>query len=177
MAMLSDLTEELDQWSDAGLEATVWWRDDDAGADGPQLDRLLEVASAAGAIVHLAAIPEHLTEAGQARILAADCAWVLAHGFSHIDHAPPGEGSWELGGHRPISVILGELAAGKARLERAFGDRFIPVVTPPWGRIAPQVAERLPDIGVYCVSLTAPRAAKFLAPNLLEISVCCDPIN
>ena len=177
MAMLSDLTEELDQWSDAGLEATVWWRDDDAGADGPQLNRLLEIATAAGAIVHLAAIPEHLTQTGETRILAADGARVIQHGFSHFDHAPPGEGSWELGSHRPISVTLGELAEGKARLEAAFGDRFIPVVTPPWGRIAPEIAERLPDIGVHCVSLTTSRPARYRAPNLLEISVCCDPIN
>ena len=177
MATLSDLTEELDQWSDAGLEATVWWRNDDAGTDSPQMDRLLEIATAADAIVHLAAIPEHLTETARVAILAADCAWVLEHGFSHIDHAPPGEGSWELGAHRPVSVTLGELAEGKARLERAFGDRFIPVVTPPWGRIAPEVAERLPGIGVHCVSLTTSRPARWRAPNLLEISICCDPIN
>ena len=177
MATLSDLNEELDQWSDAGLEAAVWWRDDDAGADGPQLNRLLEIATVAGAIVHLAAIPERMTQTGKTRILAADGARVIQHGFSHFDHAPPGEGSWELGSHRPILVTLGELAEGKARLERAFGDRFIPVVTPPWGRIAPEVAERLPDIGVHCVSLTTARAAKYRAPNLLEISICCDPIN
>ncbi len=177
MATLCDLARELDQWSDAGLEATLWWRNDDAGTEGPQLDRLLEIATAAGAIVHLAVVPEHLTEAGRSTMLAPDCAWFLEHGFSHIDYAPPGEGSWELGNHRPVSVILGELAKGKARLEEAFGDRFIPAVTPPWGRIAPEVAERLPDIGVHCVSLTTPRASKFLAPDLLEISVCCDPIN
>jgi len=177
MAMLTDLIEELDQWSDAGLDAGVWWRDDDAGEDGPQLDRLLNIATAAGAIVHLAAIPEHLTEAGQTRILAADCARVIQHGFAHIDHAPPGEGSWELGAHRPVSVTLGELAKGKACLERAFGDRFIPVLTPPWGRIAPQVAERLPQIGVSCISMTTARPARYRAPGLLEISVCCDPIN
>ena len=138
---------------------------------------MLQTATAAGAIVHLAAIPEHLTEAGQSRILAADCAYVTQHGFAHIDHAPPGEGSWELGAHRPVPVILGELAEGKARLERAFGDRFIPILTPPWGRIAPEVAARLPDIGMHCVSLTTARSARFLAPHLLEISVCCDPIN
>ncbi len=177
MTTLSDLKEELDRWSDAGLEATVWWRDDDAGAAGPQLDRLLEIAAAAGAIVHTAVIPEHLTEAGRLRILAADSARVLAHGFAHIDHAPPGEGSWELGSHRPVSVTLAELARGKARLEAAFGERFLPVVSPPWGRIAPEVAGRLPGLGLPCVSLTMPRAARFLAPDLLEISVCCDPIN
>jgi len=177
MATLSDLNEELDQWSDAGLEATVWWRNDDTGTDSPQLNRLLEIATAAGAFVHLAAIPEHLTEAERSAILAADCAWVLQHGFSHIDHAPPGEGSWELGSHRPISVTLGELAEGKARLEQTFGDRFIPVVTPPWGRIAPEIAERLPELGLRCISLTKPRPAKYRAPDLLEISVCCDPIN
>ena len=177
MATLTDFRQELDQWSDAGLEATVWWRNDDTGTDGPQLGRLLEIATAAGAIVHLAAIPEHLTKAERSTISQADCAWVLQHGFSHIDHAPPGEGSWELGNHRPVSVTLGELAEGKTRLEDAFGDRFIPVLTPPWGRIAPEIAGQLPDIGVHCVSLTTARPARYRMPNLLEISVCCDPIN
>jgi hypothetical protein len=41
---------------------------------------------------------------------------ILQHGYAHVDHAPEGAGSWELGDHRPQDAVLEELALGFARL-------------------------------------------------------------
>ena len=36
---------ELDQWARADLNATFWWRDDDATAPSASLERLLELSA------------------------------------------------------------------------------------------------------------------------------------
>ena len=44
MSVFRPLTDEFDRWADQGLTATLWWRDDDAIAPTPALDRLLDAA-------------------------------------------------------------------------------------------------------------------------------------
>jgi hypothetical protein len=53
-----DLVDELDRWEEAGRVAQLWWRDDDAVAPTPALDRLLDVA--AGIPLSLAVIPAEM---------------------------------------------------------------------------------------------------------------------
>ena len=55
------LTLELDLWAAEGRTATFWWRDDDAIAPTPALDRLRACASAAGIPIALAVIPAKAT--------------------------------------------------------------------------------------------------------------------
>src|SRR5690606_25310203 len=63
------------------------------------------------------------------------------------NHAGPGQKKQELGGHRPAEAALADLAAGRHRLAALFGQDLAPVLVPPWNRIAPEVAARLPEIG------------------------------
>jgi len=49
------LEAELDIWQSAGRSASFWWRDDDAIAATPELDRLLALAQ--DAPIGLAVIP------------------------------------------------------------------------------------------------------------------------
>ena len=49
-----DLAVELDRWEEAGRIARLWWRDDDAVASTPRLDRLLQIAG--GGAVYLAGL-------------------------------------------------------------------------------------------------------------------------
>src|SRR5215472_4002810 len=82
-----DLAEELERWGEAGREATLWWRDDDAIAASAELDRLVPLA--------LAVIPA-LADAGLAARLAAarqSEVAVLQHGWRHTDHADGGRKS------------------------------------------------------------------------------------
>jgi peptidoglycan/xylan/chitin deacetylase (PgdA/CDA1 family) len=123
----------------------LWWRDDDAGPFHPHLVPLLILAERHRVPLALAVVPAALALATQAAALGAG-ATVLQHGYAHTDHAAPGARRIELGG-RPVETILTELDRGRARLEDAFGGRFLPVLVPPWNRIDEALVEHLPVLG------------------------------
>lgn len=142
-----DLTGELDRWQVEGRVATFWWRDDDAEAPSPALDRLLALkdASPGGTPLSLAVIPGPAGPGLAARLARESGVSVLQHGWTHANHAPPGERTIELGAHRPAPDVLAELTDGRQRLIRLFGRQFLPVIVPPWNRIDAAVAAALPD--------------------------------
>lgn len=117
----------------------LWWRDDDAGQAAPALDRLLDLAARHAAPIALAVVPDWLDDACAQRI--GDCAQarVLQHGVAHRDHALPGQRKIELGGGIALDALGHAVVAGRERLAAAFGSRFLPVMVPPWNRIAPSV--------------------------------------
>jgi hypothetical protein len=163
MASWSDLERELDGWADVGLTATLWWRDDDAAALNPDIERLVGLAADIRVPLHLAAIPRDLSSDLVAALEGNAAVRVLQHGYAHVDHAPEGAGSWELGDHRPQSEVLEELALGFAGLGQAFGERFLPVLVPPWTRIDPALVARLPDVGLMALSMEGARTTRFAA--------------
>jgi hypothetical protein len=154
-----DLQAELDRWLGSGLTAGFWWRDDDATRPGPKLDRLLDIAGETP--LALAVIPalagdslaaclsEHVRQGGN---LAA-----LQHGYAHVNHAPAGEKKAEFGDHRPLQAMLDELIAGRNRMEALFGERFEPILTPPWNRVGSSVAGALEKTGLRRLSCFGPQ--------------------
>lgn len=114
----------------------LWWRDDDAGRAAPSLDRLLDLAARYEAPVALAVVPQWLEGACAVRIARCPQACVLQHGVAHHDHALPGERKIELGGAAAPDALGLAVMAGRERLAAAFGRRFLPVMVPPWNRIA-----------------------------------------
>ncbi len=173
----SALTGELDAWQAAGRIASVWWRDDDATASTPALDRLLDLSAAKAAPVTLAVIPAKMSPDLPARLTGAATVLVAQHGYAHADHAPRGEGAWELGPHRPMATVLGELAHGRDMLGAAFGTRFVPVVVPPWTHIDPALVPQLAQAGFKGLSDFGARQARYAAPGLVEVNAHCDPIK
>ena len=149
------LAGELDAWGAAGRTATFWWRDDDATAPSPELDALLDTA--ASAPVALAVVPHGASEDLPGRLAGAPNVTVLQHGYAHANHAPEGEKKVELGPHRRADHVIAELATGQDRLDRLFGDRFLPVLVPPWNRIAPYLVPMLPEMRYRGLSTFAPR--------------------
>ena len=130
------LEQELADWREAGSCATFWWRDDDATAASPSLDRLLDISINGGAPVAIAAIAEPLNKSLSDVLANQRTAQVLQHGYSHRNHAAGrNEGAWELGLHRDVGVIVDELTTGREILRAAFGAQFIPVIVPPWNNI------------------------------------------
>jgi hypothetical protein len=177
MSDWSDLDREFDGWAGAGLSATLWWRDDDAAALNPEIERLVALAAAFDVPVHLAVIPLNLSDALVAALKGRAQVRVLQHGYAHVDHAPRGEGSWELGSHRPRAQVLDELRLGFAGLREAFDGRFLPVLVPPWTRIDPALIERLPDIGLRALSMEGARPRRFAASGVKALNAHCDPIK
>lgn len=153
-----------------------WWRDDDAVAATPALDRLLDLAEAFDAPPHLAVIPAELTP-GLAPRLSSSSARVLVHGWRHRNHAPATEKKAEFRAHRPLADRLGETKEGLRRLGDAFGPRLLPVFVPPWNRIADDLAAPLAAQGYRALSTYGPRKARDAAPGLLQINTHLDPID
>lgn len=170
---LAALGTELDRWAALGRKASFWWRDDDAIAPTPQLDRLLSLAARHGRWVALAVIPRDASPALAAR-LQDTAVVVIQHGWAHLSHAPAGEKKAELGDHRPAEDTLAELADGRARLEALFGPRFRPVLAPPWNRIGPRLRARLGEAGLTVLSDFGPRG---LAPGLRVVNTHVDPVD
>ena len=129
--------QELVLWQAAGRKPVLWWRDDDAADATPALDRLLDLQRAHDQPLALAVVPAGATPALAARLAQAPRVDLLQHGYAHTNHAPPGDKKAELGAHRPAMFVLGELGTGRLALERLFGRRVLPVLVPPWNRIAP----------------------------------------
>lgn len=170
------LARELDAWRDSGRRATLWCRDDDACRDSAALRRLLGIARDMQIPVALAAIPAALEASLADAVTASELATVVQHGYAHRNQAPAGARKWELGAHRPVSAIVAELDEGRAVLARVFGERFAPVLVPPWNRIAPEVVRQLPDAGFRGLSTFGPRPGTHPAPGLLQCNTHVDLI-
>lgn len=150
--VLRTVRDRLDRLADEGRSVDLWWRDDDAVAHTPALDRLLGLAASSGCPVAIAAIPARTEASLVDRLRDEPGATVLTHGFSHANYAPAGEKPAELGPHRPNAEIAAELREGAAFARAAFGARSLPVLVPPWNRIAPGQEAALPDLGFRALS-------------------------
>src|SRR5262245_15653325 len=180
MTNWGDLDRELEAWSRAGDTATFWWRDDDAVAPTPEFNRLLELAASTASRplpVSLAVIPAHATPALAQRLTRSPHVAVLQHGFAHATHAPSGAKKMELGLHRPLETVLGELGKGLHRLTDLFGTRALPALVPPWNRIAPTVVSQLPTSGIVGLSTFGPRSTPHAAPGVRQVNTHVDLLD
>lgn len=171
------LGRELERWAEAGEIAQFWWRDDDACGDGAALERLLQSNQVSQVPLTLAVIPAALEPGLAKRLSGQSTISVVQHGYAHCNHATAGERKLELGGNRAQDEILVDLAIGKRKLEQDFGDRFIPVLVPPWNRIDSALLARLPELGFSGISTMRKRAAASPVPGLLQVNTHIDPIN
>ncbi|MEA1833664.1 glycosyltransferase [Methylobacterium durans] len=179
-AALDRLRAGLDDAAERGSSArgprAVWWRDDDAVAASPALDRLLGLSERFAVPVLIAAIPGLVEPSLARRIGLAEQASLAVHGLVHADHAPAGTRPAEFGPHRPLPVLIAAAddALGLARA-RLPGDRLLPVFVPPWNRLADDLAAALPDLGYDGLS-AAPGATRDV-PGLLRFDGQIDPVD
>jgi len=176
-ATWSDLVGELDQWRHCGEIATLWWRDDDAVTASRQLDRLISISGKvpislavipATADVKLAALISDLP-----RSLHGDHLSVLQHGWCHANRAVVGKKN-EFPAERSCHAVKSELAAGRERLTVLFGTRALPVLVPPWNRIASRFLPLLPACGFGAISCVKPRRDVSPVTGITEVNVHVD---
>lgn len=149
------LQQALDRAAAEGRRLRFWLRDDDAVEPSAALDRLL--ALTAGRVpLALAVIPAFTGQALADRLAGQAQVTVAVHGWAHANHAGEGEKKQELGAHRPVAVVLDELARGLAHLTALYGPRAAPVLVPPWNRIDPAVVAGLPGHGFRALSVFGP---------------------
>jgi hypothetical protein len=153
------LDVELARWRDAGRVAEIWLRDDDAVEPSAALERLLAMARGFGVAATLAVIPARAGEALAQRLSTEPLVSVAVHGWAHVNHAPPDRKKEELGAHRPGKAVLAELAMAKATIARSFGGQALPMLVPPWNRIATDLLPLLGGIGFAALSVYGRTAA------------------
>jgi predicted glycosyltransferase len=173
----SPVAEALDRARDAACPIGFWWRDDDAVAHIPALDRLLGLSRRYEAGLGLAAIPDQIQPSLADRLRDERTALALVHGWRHANHAPPGEKKAEFGSHRPVALMVREVQGGLAAAQAALGSKVLPVFVPPWNRISPDLARLLPELGYGALSTFRDRDRHSPVKQLLQINTHIDPID
>lgn len=150
------LIETLDDFASKNIVADLWLRDDDATEPSPALDRLLELSQRHSTPMTLAVIPHPTGEALATLLEKTRDIDVAVHGWAHQNYAGSDEKKRELGLHRPLETVTGELEAGLQKLRSLHEQRFVPMLVPPWNRIDQAVIEHLPQVGYKALSVYGP---------------------
>ena len=171
------LDEALERAGDRGFSPGFWWRDDDAAAETPQLDRLLRLARRYEAGIGLAAIPATIRPSLGTRLAEEEGAFALVHGWSHANHAPEGEKKAEFGSHRDLEIMAAEAERSLQAARASLGARLLPVFVPPWNRIAKELVPVLPRLGFAGLSTFTDRTRARPAEGLVQVNTHVDPID
>ena len=138
---------ELDMWVDAGRQATLWWRDDDAAAVTPALERLLELQREHAVPLALAVIPDRLEPGLTLRLAGCEgvivCSMAIATTITRTRVRGPGSSAIIARSSRSAA----DLAAGR----RATG-RGVRRALPAGAGTALE-----PDLGPGCAAPTGTR--------------------
>lgn len=156
---LEKLVAALDECEERGVKADFWLRDDDAVEPTAPLDALLDLCRSFSVPVTLAVIPEMTTNRLADHLDASDIAHVAVHGWSHTNYAGGTEKKQELGSHRDLAVVLDELQSGLDKLHDLHGNRFVPMLVPPWNRVDPRIVAELEVLGYRALSVFGPEKA------------------
>ncbi|WP_246775808.1 glycosyltransferase [Methylobacterium aquaticum] len=170
---ITPLTDALARAADEGRITSLWWRDDDAVSHTPALDRLLALAARTGWPVALAAVPARVEPSLAARVADEAGVDLLVHGLAHANHAPLDARKAEFGPHRPPAALKAEAAEALALATARLGPRLLPVLVPPWNRIAAALPEALPALGYRGLSAAHPVPT---VPGLAQAHAAIDPI-
>mgnify|MGYP001327192138 CR=1 FL=1 len=171
MSAWAELSDTLDMVAAGGRAASFWLRDDDAVRVTPPLERLGALISRAKIPLVLATIPALAEEDLPAWTRSHPDMRAAVHGYAHANHAPAGEKRQELGHHRPLDAVLAELVSGLERTKSLFGSQALPMLVPPWNRIAPTVADALPRAGFRLLSAFGQEARRIEGLSVLNTHV------
>ncbi len=178
LGVFDRLRAGLDDAAEAGSSIALWWRDDDAVAATPALERLLALAAACDAPLMIAAIPAEAEPCLGRRVAREGNVRLAVHGLAHLDHARAGDRPAEFGAHRPRAALVADAARGLALANRKFPpDRLLSVFVPPWNRLAPDLASALPGLGYRGLSAAGDRFGGPQIAGLVRADATLDPID
>jgi hypothetical protein len=167
-----ELHAALNERNEAGRRVDFWWRDDDASAPSPALERAVGLSKTYGIPLALAVIPqdakpqlfqglhEHVT--------------VLQHGTDHRNRATAGEKKTEYPGAESAESALARISHGTQKLSEV--RSFIPILTPPWNRMRQDLLDKLPGIGIRGISAYGPQKSREPAPGLRQVNTHVDVV-
>lgn len=149
---------ELDCWTDSGLTAKLWVRDDDAFETSENLERLRDFATRHNIRIGLAVIPGKILPS-LTDFLGNNMQqfYPMCHGWKHVNHNR-GNRPGEFGPDRPFSNMIMDAQSALSLFSGHFGA-LKAIFVPPFNRVTPAMVKALPNIGFFGVSLM---------PNYLE---------
>jgi hypothetical protein len=177
MADWTDLEREIGAWRAVGEAPTFWWRDDDAQAPTPELERLITLSERFDAALHLAVIPQGISPDLAARLRTSPTVWAMQHGFAHKNHEPDGLRASEVGVSRDLALQRADLQEGWRLLQAADLPRLISCVVPPWNRMADRTRMALPSMGFAMLSAFEGPTTNTPVPGLVQVHSHFDPVR
>jgi hypothetical protein len=139
---------ELAEWRKLGLKPRLWWRDDDARAPSPALDRLFAIAG--DRPLSLAVVPDGSLDLLAQRLSSERNVSVGQHGVDHINRRPSGEVKSEYAEPPSIGDLATALSGGRARMRAAGLDPTF--YTPPWNTVDTALPRAIRRLGYSMLS-------------------------
>jgi hypothetical protein len=167
-----ELHAALDERNRAGHPAQFWWRDDDASAPSPALERAVGLSKKYRIPLALAVIPQDATP--QLFHGLHEHVTVLQHGTDHRNRAAAGEKKTEYPGTESAESALDRISQGTKKLKPV--PSFIPVLAPPWNRMRNDLLDKLPGIGIRGISAYGPQKSREPAPGLRQVNTHVDVV-
>ena len=127
------------------------WRDDDASAPTPALDRLIELAGARP--LALAVIPNGDLNALAARLAKTSLISVGQHGVDHIARSARNGARSEYSDNATTADLARAIGAARASMIAAGLEPSF--YTPPWNAVQPDLAKALKAVGLTRLSAGA----------------------
>ena len=139
---------------------SLFFRADDIGAGGRAFQALCRLFRYHHIPLALAVVPAWLTGTRADQLFAAaplkEPLWGWhQHGWRHINSQPAGEKS-EFGEQRPAEKQWHDICLGLKKMTQIFGERLVPVFTPPWNRLPLATLKILQELDFKAVSMTRP---------------------
>lgn len=145
---------------------SFFFRADDIGAGGQAFRSLCHLFRHHDVPLAMAVIPAWLTAIRTKQLFAAapleEPLWGWhQHGWRHANWQRTGKKS-EFGEERPVEKQWQDICRGLKKMTDIFGNRFIPVFTPPWNRLPGATLRILQELDFKAVSITGalPRVPK-----------------
>jgi hypothetical protein len=102
---------------------------------------------------------------------------VLQHGTDHRNRARGGEKKTEFPGAEAPQAAAARLAAARKQLEARAGDRFMPVLAPPWNRLPERLLPHLAAAGFRGLSRYGARSSAEPSSGLRQVNAHVDVIG
>jgi hypothetical protein len=154
---LLPLRAAIEEWKSACGSAPFFLRDDDAARDTPRLQRLFGICRETNVQVMLSVIPGRLQPDLVDAIMACEHAVPVQHGYRHESHSTVEGFKSEFPDEEALAPQLDRVRRGFEGMTGAFGDRFMPILVPPWNNISHKLVENLAELGIAGLSCSGRR--------------------
>lgn len=179
---LAGWREKLREITEAGRgtgHPAVYFRADDVGAGGRAFNVLCGIFRQFQVPIAMAVVPAWLSSARIQQLFAmaplGEELWGWhQHGWRHVNWQRAGKKS-EFGEQRPFEKQWRDIWQGQLKMKDIFGEKALPVFTPPWNRLSAATVKILQELSFSAVSTTDPLPRNVKpAPSFKNIRVHLD---